>query len=73
MPVQLQINGETLSSTEDINEVFKDMTFDSSNLPRQIKLIKVNNQVRRLQTIIRDKYVFTVHLHTLVEIILIEY
>lgn len=55
MPIQLQINGEVLSSSEDVNEVFEDATFDSSNIPKQVKLIKVNNQVRRLQTIIRDR------------------
>jgi len=56
MPVQLQVNGEIYSSMEDIHaEVFEDSAGDDDMLPKQVKLIKINNQVRRLQTIIRDK------------------
>ena len=57
MPVQLQVNGEVFSSMEEINEVFEDAAIVPSSIPKQVKLIKVNNQVRRLQTIIRDKLV----------------
>ena len=45
-------NGSTMKSNQ--NEFVDDEIFFREN-PSQLKLVKVNDQVRRLQTIIRDR------------------
>ena len=48
-------NGNGISNSQQSDYADDEIFFQEN--PPQLKLVKVNDQVRRLQTIIRDRYV----------------
>ena len=59
MPIQLftQTNGESIKDRNFGDDLASDISPPAEvEAPRNVRLIKSTNQLRRLQTIIRDKY-----------------